>query len=374
MTERVNTVIVGASAAGLSTACCLAHANVDYALLEKDDQVASAWRHHYERLHLHTTKGLSELPHHPWGAEIESYPPRLDVVRYLESYVERFDLKPRFGQAVTRIERTDEGWRTRTADTELVSENVVVATGYTRVPHVPEWPGQAAYRGDLLHSSAYANGDPWKGDRVLVVGFGNSACEIAIDLHERGARPTLAVRGGVNIIPRDVLGIPILGVGISMSRLPPEVADALAWPLIRATIGDVHKLGLTPLPYGPNVQIQKHHRIPLLDIGTVRLIRRGQLDVRPNIERFTEDGVVFTDGREEAFAAVVLGTGYRPALGELLAEADEACGPDGVPTASGREVLPGLYFCGFFVSPTGMLREIAIEAEHIARSIAKVGA
>ena len=98
-----------------------------------------------------------------------------------------------------------------------------------------------------------------------------------------------------------------------MSFLRPEVADAMAWPLLQATIGDVRKLGLKKLPYGPNVQIRKHGRIPLLDIGTVARIKK-----------------------------------------------------------SGDEVLPGLYFCGFHVSPTGMLREIAIEAKRIARSVASV--
>ena len=231
-------------------------------LLEKAEHVASAWRNHYQRLHLHTSKGLSALPYREWGADVESYPPRLDVVKYLEAYAEDSQLKPRFGQNVQRIERDSGGWRTTTHDSEYISKNVVIATGNTRVPHVPSWPGQDDYRGDRMHSSTYENGDPWKGKRVLVVGFGNSACEIAIDLHERGAKPTLAVRGGVNIIPRDVLGVPILGIGISMSFLPPEVADVMAWPLIQATIGDVRKLGLSKLPYRPNVQIQKHGRIP----------------------------------------------------------------------------------------------------------------
>jgi hypothetical protein len=319
---------------------------------------------------LHTTKGLSELPDHPWPADVENYPARVDVVRYMEAYAKGLARPPRFEQTVSRIERRADGWRTQTGDDEYVSQNVVLATGYTRTPYVPEWPGRESYRGDCVHSSKYKNGDAWRGKRVLVVGFGNSACEIALDLHERGAKPTIAVRGAVNIVPRDFLGIPILGIGISMSVLPPEAADVLAWPLLQATIGDVRKLGLQKLPYGPNVQIRKHGRIPLLDIGTVALIKKGDLQVRPNVARFTESGVVFTDGAEEDFAAVVLGTGYRPALAEFLVDADAICTEDGVPKRSGAELLPGLYVCGFYVSPTGMLREISIEARRIASSIA----
>ena len=370
MSERVNTVVVGASAAGLSTAHCLSREGVEHVLLEKEERVANAWRNHYERLHLHTSKPLSALPYRKWGAEVESYPPRLEVVKYLEAYAEDLKVKPRFHQSVQRVERDGKDWRTTTQDSEYVSPNVVIATGNTRVPYVPSWPGQDDYRGDRMHSSRYKSGDPWRGARVLVVGFGNSACEIAIDLHERGAEPTLAVRSGVNIIPRDFLGVPILGIGIGMSFLPAEVADVMAMPLVLATIGDVRKLGLEKLPYGPNVQIREHGHIPLLDIGTVALIRKGEIAIRPGVERFTPSGVVFTDGREEEFAAVVLGTGYRPAVSDFIAEAAQVCSEDGVPKKSGDEVLPGLYFCGFHVSPTGMLREIAIEAKRIARSVA----
>jgi cation diffusion facilitator CzcD-associated flavoprotein CzcO len=366
----VNTVVVGASAAGLSAAHCLEKAGVEHVLLERQTQVATAWRNHYDRLHLHTTKALSELPDQHWPAEVESYPARADVVAYLERYAARLAHPPRFGQNVRRIERHAHGWRTQTDDHEYLSQNVVIATGYARTPYVPAWPGLELYRGDCMHSSSYKNGDAWRGKRVLVVGFGNSACEIAIDLHERGAKPAIAVRGKVNVVPRDVFGIPILAIGISMVALPPQVADVLAWPMLQAMVGDLRKLGLQKLPYGPNVQIQKHGRIPLLDIGTVALIKKGALEVRPGVERFTESGVVFSNGEHEDFAAVVLGTGYRPALSDFLVDADALCTHEGAPKQSGAELLPGLYFCGFYVSPTGMLREIAIEAKRIASSIA----
>lgn len=371
MMEHIDTVVVGASAAGLSVAHCLAEAGVEHVVLEKEPHVGRAWRSHYERLHLHTTKGLSELPGLRWGDDVERYPPRLEVVRYLERYAETFGIAPRFEHAVTRIEREGERWRTTTSEGALSSKHVVIATGYTRTPHVPTWPGQDAYEGEVLHTSRYRNGDAWKGERVLVVGFGNSACEIAIDLCERGARPSVAVRGGVNIVPRDVFGVPILGIGISTAWMPAKLADAVGWPLNRLLIGDLTRYGLRRLPYGPITQIREHGRIPLLDIGTVDRIKRGDLAVRPNVERFTERGVVFEDGREEEFAAVILGTGYRPALADFLAVAGEVCDERGVPRRSGHETLPGLFFCGFYVSPTGMLREIAIEARRIAAAIAR---
>jgi indole-3-pyruvate monooxygenase len=85
----------------------------------------------------------------------------------------------------------------------------------------------------------------------LVVGFGNSGGEIAIDLWEHGARPSLAVRSPVNVIPRDLLGIPILAIGILQSKLPPRWADALNAPHLRVVMGDLTRYGLRKLPQGP---------------------------------------------------------------------------------------------------------------------------
>jgi hypothetical protein len=235
---------------------------------------------------------------------------------------------------------------------------------------MPAWQGRESYRGELLHSSRYTSGAAFGGRRVLVVGFGNSAGEIAIDLHEHGAEPTLAVRSPVNVIPRELAGISILAVGAVFRPLPPRLADWLSWPLLRLSVGDIEKLGLRKLPYGPSEQIRRDGHIPLIDIGTIALIRAGHIAVRPGVEAFTPSGVRFEGGGEEAFDAVVAATGYRPRVDELLGELAEACDADGTPRASGREVAPGLYFCGFYVSPAGMLREIGVEARRIAKAIA----
>jgi len=155
-----------------------------------------------------------------------------------------------------------------------------------------------------------------------------------------------------------------------MDLFPPRIADALSAPLLRLSVGNIEKLGFRKLPYGPAVQINRHGKIPLLDIGTMKLIRGGQLKVRTGVERFTPTGVVFSGGAAADFDAVVFATGYRPLVKEFL-DCAEVLDEDGAPRTSGREAAPGLYFCGFYVSPTGMLREIAREAKAIARSIAR---
>ena len=367
---ETDTTIIGASAAGLATAACLARAGRPYVLLEQRDVIAGAWRGHYDRLHLHTTKGLSALPFLPFPRGTPRYPSRDQFVAYLEQYAAHFGIRPRFGAHVRSIARTKAGWETRTDGARVRSRHVVIATGYTRVPFQPSWPGQEGFGGPIVHSSQYANGRAWAGKRVLVVGFGNSGGEIAIDLCEHGAKPTLAVRGPVNILPRDFLRVSILGWGIALSVFPLWVGNAIARVVSRLTIGRLDRLGLRKLPYGPMTQVNEHGRIPLLDIGTAARIRAGDIEVAPGVESFGSGSVRFADASERSFDAVVLATGYRPSVGDFV-EAPGALDERGAPRASGKETLPGLYFCGFYVSPTGMLREIAREARHIARAIAR---
>jgi indole-3-pyruvate monooxygenase len=340
-------------------------------MLEAEDVVAAAWRRHYDRLHLHTPKGFSALPGLPMPKSWPRYPARDQVVEYLERYKERFALQPHFGETVHRVEWMDGMWKATTSNGTWQSENVVIATGRARIPVRPTWPGMDQYRGDLLYSSQYRNGDPWKGRPVLVVGFGNSACEQASDLVERGAQVHLAVRSPVNVLPRDIFGVvPVLPLGIVMRRLPTRVADALAWPMVRSTVGDVTKVGLKKLPYGPNTQMARDHHVPLLDIGTMDQIKRGHIKVHGDLDHFTEDRVVFSDGSELLIDAVVLATGYRASIGDLLVGWEAVCDSSGTPTLSGAPTaLGGLYFCGMYVSPAGMLREIGIEATRIASHI-----
>jgi NADPH-dependent 2,4-dienoyl-CoA reductase/sulfur reductase-like enzyme len=369
---RTDTVVIGASAAGLATAACLSRAGAPHVVLEQEAHVAHAWRNHYDRLRLHTTRGLSGLPFHPMPRTYPRYPSRDQVVAYLEDYARALSIKPWFGARVRSVRRESDGWITTTErDERIVSRNVVVATGHARVPHEPTWPGRAEYRGEVVHSSRYGNGERFRGKPVLVIGIGNSGAEIAIDLHEHGAKPTIAVRGAVNVVPRDILGVPVLAVALALDSVSARLADELVEPLVRASIGDVTKIGLRKLPYGPIVQVREHARVPLVDIGTIDLVRRGHVRIGPGVRCFTPEGVEFDDGTRAPFDAVVLATGYRPALADFLDVADRVTGEQGLPTRSGYETLPGLYFCGFFLWPTGLLREIGIEAKRIARSIAR---
>jgi cation diffusion facilitator CzcD-associated flavoprotein CzcO len=369
---HADTIIVGAGPAGLAVGACLKQAGLPCLILEQTDKVGAAWHRHYDRLHLHTAKAYSALPFFPFPKDYPRYPSRLQVIRYLEAYARQFQLEPRFGQQVIAARYANGCWEVQTQETRYQAINLVIATGYTREPYLPTWSGQASFRGAIIHSSQYRNGEPFKGQRILVVGFGNSGGEIAIDLWEHGAQPGLAVRGPVNVIPRELLGIPILAISIAQSKLPPRWADVLNAPILRATIGDLTRYGLRQLPYGPVTQIHGDARIPLIDVGTLKLIKRGQIALYPGIERFTEDGVIFTDGKQARFDAVILATGYRPRINTFLEGSSTTYDENGTPLSSGHEMpIPGLYFCGYHVAPTGMLREIALEARRISAAIAR---
>lgn len=365
---HVPILIIGAGPAGLAVAASLKQQGKSALILEQADQVGSAWRGHYDRLHLHTDKAHSALPGSPWPASAPRYPSRQQVVDYLTAYTETWDLQIQVGQRVTRANRLGKTWVVQCDDRQWRSDVLVVAAGYNRIAHLPQWPGQGSYEGTVVHSANYVNGKAHRHERVLVVGLGNSGGEIAIDLHEHGAKVSMAIRSAVNVIPKEIFGIPFLTFGISQRWLPPKLADALNAPMTRLLLGDLQALGLKKPVQGPITQIREQGRVPFIDTGTIGLMRAGHIAVRPGIQQFTRTGVVFTDGRNEDFDAVVLATGYRTGLRNWLDVADDVLSPEGVPCCSGQPVAaePGLYFCGYHVSATGMLREIALEAARIA--------
>jgi len=367
-TRAPSAIIVGAGPAGLAVAACLARAHVPFTVLEQKESVAASWRGHYDRLHLHTNKGTSALPYLPFPRGYPRYPSRDQMIDYVETYARTFGIEPRFNEEVVAARRRDGRWEVRTHTATYEAPHLVIATGLNREPVVPQWPGQERYRGRIVHSREYRNGRDFSGRRVLVVGIGNSGGEIAIDLHEHAARPSIAVRGPVNVLPRDILGIPVVVTAMAAGLLPPPVADAFNAPLLRLLLGNLRPLGLQAPPYGSLTQIARTGRIPMIDVGTIDLIKRGVITIRPGIERFVEDGVVFTDGRREAFDAVVLATGFRARVDSFL-EAQGLVDEHGNPRPDAA--LPeGLYFCGFNVVARGLLNQIGRDAKGIAAQIA----
>src|SRR5450432_2138644 len=295
--NQTHTLIVGASISGLAAASCLQKQGIEYLIIEKQSQVASPWRNHYDRLHLHTNKRVSNLPYKKFDCTIPRYPNRQQVIDYLEAYQKTFNINPVFNTEAKLMHKENGYWMTKTTNETFKSKYIIIATGPFGKPKPLNFKGMETFTGRMMHSYEYKTGKDFKGQKVLVIGFGNSACEIAIDLYEQGSKPSMSVRSPVNVIPRDVLGIPIVELSLLMRILPPHSADTMIAPLMRLLFGDITKLGLRKMPYGPFEQIQKDGSVPLLDIGTIKHIREGHIKIYDDIDYILYKTVHFVDGK-----------------------------------------------------------------------------
>lgn len=363
--EQTNVAVIGAGPAGLAVAACLRKAGVDFIVLEKEELVGAAWHRHYKRLHLHTIKRLSSLPFRSFDRSYPRYVPRAEVIRYLESYAAHFDIKPRFGETVRSVRRDANAWIVESGSNSFHAESVVIASGMNTDPVMPDFSGRENFKGRALHSAEYVDSAPFRHQRVLVVGMGNTGAEIALDLAEGGAEPTIAVRNGVHIVPRDLFGIPIQVVATAASAMPSRANDTLIPFILDLALGDLTKFGIKRPKQGIFEQVAKSHRIPVLDVGTAKKISEGAIKVMPGISTITDDGVVFTNGEKRLFDAIIFATGYRPSHRSFLASDDVA------PGVERNDDGTGIYFVGFHVTITGHLRQIGKEAIRVANDIAR---
>lgn len=373
------TLIIGAGPAGLAMAGQLAHRNLPFTVLEASDYIGVSWRNYYDRLHLHTVKDHSALPHLPYPADYPTYVSRLQFVEYLEYYAEQFRIRPLFTQKVTHISRSpgDGSWQVQTTTDTFGAERIVVATGYNRVPNAPELPGQRNFRGIIWHSHEYRNGAPFRNEHVLVVGMGNTGAELALDLLEYGANPFISVRGPVNIIRREIFGLPTQPAAILLSKFPNWFGDAIASLSQHISVGDVSAYGLGTPTHSPTHDTRQGN-IPVIDVGTLDQIKAGRITVLPAIEHVNAKTVTFrdrTDTRELPFDAIILATGYRPALASVLGEslAAQVLNEGGYPKNHwfDETSLRGLYFLGFTTPITGVLHHLNLDSGRIASHMAQ---
>jgi putative flavoprotein involved in K+ transport len=261
----------------------------------------------------------------------------------------------------------------RTAGDELEAERVVVATGYSNVPYLPDWPG--AFAGEIVHSSDYRNPAPYAGKRVLVVGAGNSGAEIAVDLADGGAAAVLlAVRTPPTIVRRDVAGIPSQLLGIVSEHLPVPVVDRVARTIRRVSLPDLTAQGL-PAPDRPYSDFLQRRAIPILDVGLVDRVQARRVRVVAALERFEDAAAVLADGTRVDVDAVVAATGFRTGLEPLVGHLG-VLDDRGEPVVHGGREDPGargLHFVGYRVTLGGAFRVIGSQAKELARAVDSYG-
>ncbi|MEF9884667.1 flavin-containing monooxygenase [Streptomyces sp. P9-A4] len=366
--------VIGGGPGGLAVAASLRERGVRAVVLEKSDAVGASWRTHYDRLRLHTTRRLSALPGLRIPRSFGRWVARADVVRYLEKYAEKHELEVVTGVEVLRVDRAGGDWILHaTGGRRLTASAVVVATGHNHTPILPEWPGLTAYEGELSHARTYRNPEPYAGKDVLVVGIGNTGAEIAADLAGGGAkRVRLAVRTVPHIVRRTTAGWPAQRSGILIRRLPVALVDLLGGLVARFASPDLRAYGL-PRPDTGLATRQREGAIPVQDVGLIAAVRAGKVEIVAAVEDLDGPDVVLADGTRITPEAVIAATGYRRALEPLLGHLD-VLDDRGRPLTHGARCpreAPGLYFTGFTNPISGMFRELAIDAERIARRIAR---
>jgi putative flavoprotein involved in K+ transport len=371
--------VIGGGPGGLAAAAELRRRGMHPVVLERGEQVGTSWRAGYDRLHLHTVRGLSGLPGFGIPRAAGRWASRDAVIDYLERYRARHDLEVRGGTEVEKITAAEaqdgDGvrWVIRTAGGErLPTRSVVVATGHAHTPYVPDWPGFESYSGQVRHAREYRNPAPFAGLDVLVVGVGNSGAEIATDLSEGGARRVwIAVRTPPQIVRRDVAGWPAHATGILVSRLPSALVDPIARLQRRLTIPDLAPYGI-PLPEdGLMSRVRRVGEVPLQDVGFIAAVRSGRVTPVAAVTGFEGDKVLLADGSAIAAQAVIAATGYRRGLEKMVGHLGVLDGT-GLPRLQGGvPAAPGLFFVGYTVSLRGMLRDIATDARRTAPAVAR---
>lgn len=296
-------IVVGAGPAGLATAYHLQRRGLPYRILEKND-VGHTWRNQYDRLHLHTFKQVSGLPGLPMPEHYPPFPSADEHHQYLRDYAAHFNFNIETNTEVQRAVYDDHLWHLSTNHGQVSGSALVVATGIWSTPHRPTFAGESAFHGQIVHAQQYKNPKPFEGQRVLVVGVGNSGTEIAVDLSEAGIETAIAVRSGVDFVkyPNTVTAVKV--AAWLFRTLPESVSEAL----LRKVRADFSDLGLPPAP-GRHLDA-----FPVVGYDLPETVKAGRVDLYPGLARFTETGVVFDDGRTADFDTVILATGYRPTV------------------------------------------------------------
>ena len=365
-------VVIGAGPAGLAVARELEHKhNIKTLVVDRAAAPAISWRTRYDNFRLNTTGFLSHLPGQRIPLTAGRWPTREDMVRYFDDYVRRQNIALELSTEVNGIDRAGTGWRLDTSSGELQARAIVLATGNYRTPRIPPWPGLRQFTGDLVHSGDFRNAWPFRDRDVLVVGAGNSAADIAVQLANCGARRIwLAVRTPPHLVRRAISGFPSDIFLELFAWAPARAVDPIIALSERVMWGDLSAYGFNRPPLGLKATVEQTGRIPTLADELIHAVRAGRVEVVAAVEAVEHDRVILADGNCIPPAVIIAATGFSMDLDGLvghLGVLDERGKPRG---GFASQVADGMFALGYGIPPNGPLRAIRLAATPMARDIA----
>ena len=306
--------ILGAGTSGIAVAKNFKQAGIPFDCLEREDNIGGNWYYGkhassvYDSTHLISSKRLTEYTDFPMPEDYPEFPNRKLVWEYLRAYCNQFQLDQHieFNTSVTKIEPDVTGWQVELADgSQRRYRGVVVANGHNWDPRWPEYPGK--FTGEVIHSSEYKTPDVLQGKKVLVVGAGNSGCDLAVEASLHAERAIHSMRRGYHVLPKFFKGKPIdqCGEFVLRLRMPLWVRRLAAAMVVRWVLGPAEMSGLPR----PDHKLFECH--PIINSRLHYQVAHGDLFIRPDIAKLDGNTVQFTDGSREEVDLILYATGFR---------------------------------------------------------------
>ncbi len=351
---------MGAGAAGLSLAYYLHQQGTPYQVLEQHHPGAT-WGQHYASLHLHTLRDVSGLPGWPMPAHYPRFPSAFQVQSYLAAYARHFDLAVQGGVQVQQATATATGWHVATSAGDYTADVLVLATGIWHTPYVAALPNIASFSGTVQHASLYRRPTDYVGQRVLVVGVGNSGAELAVELGPHAAHTGIVIRDGVELVDYPTSAVAMRGLAWLFRHLPDPAGE---W-LLQRTRRNFTLLGI------PRHSAGALRSYPVVGYELPQAVVAGRVTVYPAITDIQGDCVRFADGQQAAFDTLILATGYRPTVGFVRDALDfDAAGYPILQHGIQSTRNPRLFCVGFHYPTTaGWLQSIGAQAAQAAQAV-----
>jgi cation diffusion facilitator CzcD-associated flavoprotein CzcO len=327
-------VIIGAGVAGLTSARYLKQVDIPFTIFERESDLGGQWWiEHPNSAVCHSTrlissKKMSHFRDYPMPDHFPDYPHHVQMCEYLHHFARDMGLLDhiRFNTAVERVERGDDGgWDITLSDGQtLRGQGVIIANGHLWDPKYPDFPGD--FDGDILHSKFYKTSEVLRGKRVLVVGAGNSGCDIAVEAATHAEAAFHSTRRGYHFIPKYIFGKPAdqFNALADRLRLPAWLQSRINAALLRFYWGDLTRYGLQKPKH---LLLQAH---PLVNERLIDRLRHGDIIAKPDVVRLDGNQVAFVDGSSETIDLIIYATGFKVTIPFIDAEHLNwgASGPD----------------------------------------------